>query len=29
MAACEQLGISRVFTSDHHFVQAGFDILLE
>lgn len=28
MVICEQLGISRVFTSDHHFLQAGFDALL-
>lgn len=28
MVTCEQLGISRVFTSDHHFAQAGFDMLL-
>ena len=29
MLACREGGIERVFTSDHHFEQAGFAILLK
>jgi len=25
---CEELGIRRVFAHDHHFAQAGFEVLL-
>jgi predicted nucleic acid-binding protein len=28
MLICRQLSINQVFTSDHHFTQAGFEILL-
>lgn len=29
MVVAEDLGISQVFTTDHHFEQAGFEILLK
>lgn len=28
MVAAENLGITEIFTTDHHFTQAGFNILL-
>jgi hypothetical protein len=29
MILCKQARIRRVFTGDHHFVQAGFEVLLD
>lgn len=29
MISCQELGIKRVLTGDHHFAQAGFEVLLK